>query len=339
MGNEELSCPNTPMYDNVEQLEIRPGPKITFEQDENPQDGNTCDTGRIENTEKVKSSYPDTSVNLDLKSSMDAEESTAGYMEDDPKNIHTNSTASKEKNSSNLIVKESISKDKNSTEDIEEGSADITEKDYTYNIRKPDNTEKNCMDKMDNISADMENNCTNKRNERVIDNWQNDSMKNIEIHKVDKSSSDNIEKNSLDKKNLDPSCNKQQDYSNNTEKESTNNTERESTNNTEKESTDNTEKESTNNTEKESTNNTEKISTDKMDLDFSDNINQRLTSTENNSTNKSEEMSVFSEKVFENSTCDPKNRDEREKQKTEAIENLRECIQKTVDNCRALTQV
>ena len=306
MGNEEPSCPNTPMYDNVEQLEIRPGPKIPFEQDENPQDGSTCDTGRIENTEKVKSSYPDTSVNLDLKSSMDAEESTAGYMEDDPKNIHTNSTANKEKNSSNIIVKESISKDKNSTEDIEEGSADITEKDYTYNIRKPDNTEKNCIDKMDNISADMDNNCTNKRNEKAIDNWQNDSMKNIEIHNVDKSSSDNIKKNSSDKKNLDPSYNKQQDYSNNKEKESTNNT--------------------------------EKISTDKMDLDFSDNINQRFT-RENNSTNKSEEMSVFSEKVFENSKCDPKNRDEREKQKTEAIENLRECIQKTVDNCRALTQV
>ena len=322
MGNEEPSCPNTPMYDNVEQLEIRPGPKIPIEQDENPQDGSTCDTGRIENTEKVKSSYPDTSVNLDLKSSMDAEESTAGYMEDDPKNIHTNSTANKEKNSSNIIVKESISKDKNSTEDIEEGSADITEKDYTYNIRKPDNTEKNCIDKMDNISADMDNNCTNKRNEKAIDNWQNDSMKNIEIHNVDKSSSDNIKKNSSDKKNLDPSYNKQQDYSNNKEKESTNNTE----------------KESTNNKEKESTNNTEKISTDKMDLDFSDNINQRFT-RENNSTNKYEEMSVFSEKVFENSKCDPKNRDEREKQKTEAIENLRECIQKTVDNCRALTQV
>jgi len=302
MENEELSCPNTPMYDNVEQLEIRPGPKIPFEQDENPQDGNTCDTGRI------------------------------------PKNIHTNSTANKEKNSSNIIVKESISKDKNSTEDIEEGSADITEKDYTYNIRKPDNTEKNCIDKMDNISADMENNCTNKRNERAIDNWQNDSMKNIEIQNVDKSSSDNIEKNSSDKKNLDLSCNKQQDYSNNKEKKSTNNTEKESTSNTEKESTSNTEKESTNNTEKESTNNTENISTDKMDLDFSDNINQRFT-RENNSTNKSEEMSVFSEKVFENSKCDPKNRDEREKQKTEAIENLRECIQKTVDNCRALTQV
>ena len=308
MGNEELSCPNTSMYDNVEQLEIRPGPKIPFEQDENPQDGNTCDTGRIKNTEKVKSSYPDTSVNLDLKSSMDAEESTAGYMEDDPKNIHTNSTDNKEKNSSNIIVKESINnKDNNSTEDIEKGSADIIEKDSTYNIRKPDNTEKNCIDKMDNISADMENNCTNKRNERGIDNWQNDSMKNIEIHNVDKSSSD--------KKNLDPSCNKEQDYSNNKEKESTNNT------------------------EKESTNNTEKIFTDKMDLDFSDNINQRFTSTENNSTNKSEEMSVFSEKVFENSKCDPKNRDEREKQKTEAIENLRECIQKTLDNCRALTQV
>ena len=168
---------------------------------------------------------------------------------------------------------------------------------------------------MDNISADMENNCTNKINERGIDNREKDSMKNIEIDNLETSSSDNIEKNSSDKKNLDPACNKEVDSSNNKEKDSSNNK------------------------EKDSPCNIEMISTDKMDPDFSNNIDQRFTSTENNSTHKSKKMSLFSEKVFENSKWDQKNRDESGKQKTEAIENLRECIQKTVDNCRALSQV
>ena len=36
--NEELSCPNAPMYDTVEQLKILTDLIIPSEQDENPQD-------------------------------------------------------------------------------------------------------------------------------------------------------------------------------------------------------------------------------------------------------------------------------------------------------------